>query len=314
MHIYPSERIVTHPHERGNPWNRIMTSTRKTNIQARAFLSILCAVLLCRSLPAHPGHGQTPSIPLPAWRLASDGRFFSAFFLKAEDDRVWLVDDENRTRIVSLADLDKAGQKSVQDSLARLRNINVEPTELRWPAEGVLAMALTAIMAEPPAAAPPAAPAPQTAKAFMPFERVKTHWDEVYLYVESNGLPDHPMMTGIKSWQQQVPLAQAYTGDNAWRIPLKPVPAKEPAMINRAGGQWHPHLQPAEQSRRNLPGNRRAGSMGRALRTCGRLSLPRRAAAFAESCREGNARGLCARWLSDLRADRAGRLSRGKAR
>ena len=39
-------------------------------------------------------------------------------------------------------------------------------------------------------------------------------------------MPDHEMMTGITAWQQQVPLPQNYTGDNAWRIPLKPVPAK----------------------------------------------------------------------------------------
>jgi phosphatidylethanolamine-binding protein (PEBP) family uncharacterized protein len=39
------------------------------------------------------------------------------------------------------------------------------------------------------------------------------------------------MMVGITAWQQQVPLPQPYFDDNAWRIPLKPVPAKEPAMI-----------------------------------------------------------------------------------
>ena len=45
-----------------------------------------------------------------------------------------------------------------------------------------------------------------------------------FFYVESNGIPDHPMMVGITAWQQQVPLPQTYTGDNAWRIPLHPVP------------------------------------------------------------------------------------------
>ena len=36
------------------------------------------------------------------------------------------------------------------------------------------------------------------------------------------------MMVGITAWQQQVPLPQPYTGDNAWRIPLHPVPAQSP--------------------------------------------------------------------------------------
>ena len=74
---------------------------------------------------------------------------------------------------------------------------------------------------------------PGTAPAFAaPFQafpdKVKVRWDDTYLYVEAKGLPDHPMMTGIKSWQQQVPIPQTYAGANAWRIPLKPVPAKEP--------------------------------------------------------------------------------------
>jgi hypothetical protein len=36
-------------------------------------------------------------------------------------------------------------------------------------------------------------------------------------------------MIGIRAWQQQVPLPQKYVGDNAWQIPLHPVPAANPA-------------------------------------------------------------------------------------
>ena len=73
---------------------------------------------------------------------------------------------------------------------------------------------------------------PEMAKAFEAFVKlkaIKTRWDDRYFYVESNGMPDHQMMVGITSWQQQVPLPQKYTGDNAWQIPLHPVPAKTPA-------------------------------------------------------------------------------------
>ncbi len=66
-------------------------------------------------------------------------------------------------------------------------------------------------------------------EAFAP--KVKTRTDGKFLYVESDGLPAHNMMVGITSWQQQVPLPQPYTGNNAWRIPLQPVPAKEPVSI-----------------------------------------------------------------------------------
>ena len=68
--------------------------------------------------------------------------------------------------------------------------------------------------------------------AFQPFApKVRTHWDDTFFYVESDGLPTHQMMVGITAWQQQVPLPQNYTGDNAWRFPLNPVPAAQPQTI-----------------------------------------------------------------------------------
>ena len=72
---------------------------------------------------------------------------------------------------------------------------------------------------------------PEMAKAFEAFVKlkaIKTRWDNQYFYVESNGIPDHPMMIGITSWQQQVPIPQKYIGENAWQIPLHPVQAKNP--------------------------------------------------------------------------------------
>lgn len=75
------------------------------------------------------------------------------------------------------------------------------------------------------------AEAPETAKAFLPFKRLDLRADGEFLYVGSNGMPDHPMMIGITAWQQQVPLPQPYFDDNAWRIPLHPKPAAQPAMI-----------------------------------------------------------------------------------
>ena len=75
----------------------------------------------------------------------------------------------------------------------------------------------------------PQSPTPELAKLFTPFQKtVKVRFDQNYLFVESNGMPAHPMMVGITAWQQQVPLPQAYVGENAWRIPLHPVPAKNP--------------------------------------------------------------------------------------
>ncbi|WP_339836952.1 hypothetical protein [uncultured Maribacter sp.] len=41
---------------------------------------------------------------------------------------------------------------------------------------------------------------------FEKFDGVTTHSDAKYLYVSSNGLPNHYMMVGITNWQQQVPI------------------------------------------------------------------------------------------------------------
>jgi len=49
-----------------------------------------------------------------------------------------------------------------------------------------------------------------------------------YYLIESNGIPAHQMMVGIKSWQEQIPTPQPYTGPNAWSLPSKPVLASMP--------------------------------------------------------------------------------------
>ena len=80
-------------------------------------------------------------------------------------------------------------------------------------------------------AKPKRADAADIAKAFEPFvdlKAISVRSDDRYFFVESNGIPDHPLMVGIRAWQQQVPLPQKYTGDNAWQIPLEPVPAANP--------------------------------------------------------------------------------------
>lgn len=57
---------------------------------------------------------------------------------------------------------------------------------------------------------------------------VRVFKGEKYYLVESDGIPAHPMMIGIRSWQQQVPTVQPYSGTNAWSIPITPVIATSP--------------------------------------------------------------------------------------
>ena len=57
---------------------------------------------------------------------------------------------------------------------------------------------------------------------------VKVTKNSKYYLIESDGIPAHQMMVGIKSWQEQIPTPQPYTGSNAWPVPIKPVLAKTP--------------------------------------------------------------------------------------
>jgi len=68
-----------------------------------------------------------------------------------------------------------------------------------------------------------------TLPGFAAFSKsVRVTKNSKYYLVESSGLPAHPMMKGIVSWQQQVPTPQPYAGSNAWSIPIKPVISKTP--------------------------------------------------------------------------------------
>ena len=69
------------------------------------------------------------------------------------------------------------------------------------------------------------------AAAFAPYSNVSTRFDSTYFYVESNSIPDHQMMVGIRTWNAQVPIPVSYTGTNAWSIPLQPQYAENPLSI-----------------------------------------------------------------------------------
>ncbi len=108
----------------------------------------------------------------------------------------------------------------------------VRPPETVTPKWFLLAQADTRPSRSQATGAAASAQKPAQAKAFEVFApRVKVRWDNSFLYIESGGLPAHNMMVGITAWQQQVPLPQPYFGDNAWRLPLAPIPAAQPQTI-----------------------------------------------------------------------------------
>jgi len=79
------------------------------------------------------------------------------------------------------------------------------------------------------ASSPVSAATSATLPGFSAFSKsVKVTQSGKYFLVESSGLPAHPMMVGIKSWQQQIPTVQPYSGSNSWSIPVKPTISSHP--------------------------------------------------------------------------------------
>ena len=81
---------------------------------------------------------------------------------------------------------------------------------------------------EQPSADERSAEVPPQARPFLAFEGLEVTWDDDFVYVGSDGLPDDPMMVGIRTWNQQVPLPQPFRGDNVFRIPRNPKLLDEP--------------------------------------------------------------------------------------
>ncbi|MDB5337305.1 MAG: hypothetical protein JWN70_2924 [Planctomycetaceae bacterium] len=225
----------------------------RITITLTAFLSLL---FVSSGAGAHPGHSHNKSSgqksdtvsssPQRTWTYASKTFHVHGSFVSAKDGQIQIRRADDSLISLKLSQLVEADQKWVVDRLAAIRQHNETvgrarpgrlPITLLNAAENQPAVELFAanelpllwaqLNAQQPLAN--ANKTPDMAKPFAAFVKTKairTRWDEQFFYVESNGIPDHRMMVGITAWQQQVPLAQPYSGDNAWRIPLHPVPAK----------------------------------------------------------------------------------------
>lgn len=170
---------------------------------------------------AHPGgHGDPANAGRSrTFRLASGDRAARGSLVMVRGGQVRIQPESGPTVEVPLGDLSELDQLWVLRRVEEVRDLN--------------SVRQLAFANPNPVGGMPAGDekddTPVIARHFSLFEKtVGLRWDEKFLYVESNGIPDHPLMVGIRSWQQQVPLPQGYRGRNAWMIPRNPVPAKEP--------------------------------------------------------------------------------------
>ncbi len=175
---------------------------------------------------AHPGghgHGDsdTPSASR-TWTLADSGAHWHGTFVSAIEGRATFQRDDGKAVSIAIEQLIESDRKWITNRLAEIERLNQSTPTV------VLAQNRPRPRSES-GATTESEDAPRIHQHFTPFkDSLGLRWDERFYYVESNGLPDHPMMIGITAWQQQVPLPQSYTGNNAWRIPLHPVPARQP--------------------------------------------------------------------------------------
>ncbi len=237
----------------------------------KPLISIIYAFILSAALTeavvAHPGgHGISSESDLRLWTNTATGEKFRGSYLFTRGDQVWIERGDGSDKSIPIRDLAPADRDFAGAESERIRRVNLallsKPSGRAMVPDwllltGVLVPAgfwflrkrglasrrlivigcLAGVFVAGTAARHYAAQSNRPAAA-DPFDayapKVRTRWDAKYLYVESDGMPDHPLMTGIKAWQQQVPVPQPYYSENAWSIPLNPVLAAQPVSAKTA--------------------------------------------------------------------------------
>lgn len=236
----------------------------KTRILGALLLIFIAS--LGHQAKAHPGHDH--GTPARVWRDVSGAELMRGDFALLREGKVGVYRPDSTMAWIDYATLAPTDRQWVDSQVERISRLNstdgvsfptLETVDFDgWPALLVLLafggalwcvirareklrfmpyagaaaclglVALVAVGVEQQKAS-------NARKHFEPFgEKVKLREDERFLYVESNGIPDHQMMVGIRAWQQQVPIPQPYTGENAWRIPLFPKKAANPVSAKTA--------------------------------------------------------------------------------
>ncbi len=182
----------------------------------RLIANVWLSLMMSDELVAHSGHGHDrPSQEATRRWHSETGEFAVAgVFVALKDGCIQIRQADDSLRSLPMANVCELDQQWVERRMEEIRELNRQQFQRLVSSHPNTSSEGTLIE-----------------QAFAPFAENKVltvRSDDRYLYVESDGIPDHPMMVGIRSWQQQVPLPQPYFGQNAWRIPLHPVSAKRP--------------------------------------------------------------------------------------
>ncbi len=179
----------------------------------------------CVSAYAHPGHAtdqeESGSVSGRTWTDKAGAFHLHGSFVAVKAGKVQIRRQDDSLVTLEVDRLSPDDRAWIDARAARIAAGNRQLLK-REPSVNAV---LVSTKATPPAIA-------KAFSAFVKTKEIQTRWDDRFFYVESRGIPAHPMMVGIRAWQQQVPIPQSYFGDNAWRIPLTPIPAKDPRTAN----------------------------------------------------------------------------------
>lgn len=176
----------------------------------------LCIFIAATAAAHEGGHGPADVHESRLWTTKSGTLTFQGVFESARDGKVFVRSTEGKVISLDFETLSGQDRHWVEVKMDRIREMNANRVPLR-------------LVSRSEQAPRDESSAQVLREAFAPFEKsLGLRWDDRFFYVESNGMPDHQMMIGITAWQQQVPIPQNYKGSNAWRIPLYPVPARNP--------------------------------------------------------------------------------------
>ncbi len=181
-----------------------------------ALTSILFLFTSSVSFP-HEGHEHSSNSPDPAsrsWTFAETGAHLHGTYVSSLDGKVQIRQGNGSVVALPIVQLTNTDQKWIENRMLEIKRLNEQRNSR------VILVQTRNAKSAPPISA--------TFEPFAKLKQVKYRQDDNFFYVESNSMPDHHMMVGITAWQQQVPLPQPYFGNNAWRIPLHPVVAKNP--------------------------------------------------------------------------------------
>ena len=176
-------------------------SCRPTFFSAAALLLSIVGTSTTHAHDGHDtyeGHSHNHSDGVRIWTDTKSQTTFRGSFLASAGDKVTIENEKGEFIHVALANLNASDRAFAEQEIAEVDALNGKP-----------------LMMSMVACSPPPGSGALMVQSFTPFKPdVRFYWDATKFYVESDSMPNPTqmpnIMTGITSWQQQIPVPTAY--------------------------------------------------------------------------------------------------------